>query len=89
MSETNIDNTLEQRGNNYGNFKGQALVSQNIKAAMHNSLNWGNLPPEMKEALEMMAHKTARILNGDPNFHDSWHHIIGYVRLIEKILVKD
>ena len=41
---------------------------------------------EMKEALEMLAHKTGRILNGDPYFHDSWHDIIGYTRLVEKRL---
>ena len=23
-----------------------------------------------------------RILNGDPNYHDSWHDIIGYTKLV-------
>lgn len=30
----------------------------------------------------MVAHKIGRILNGDPNYHDSWHDIIGYTKLV-------
>jgi hypothetical protein len=40
----------------------------------------------MREALEMLAHKTGRILNGDPAYADSWHDIAGYVRLVEQRL---
>jgi hypothetical protein len=36
----------------------------------------------MREALEMVAHKIGRILNGDPKYHDSWHDIIGYTKLV-------
>ena len=25
--------------------------------------------------------KIGRILNGDPNYHDSWHDIVGYSKL--------
>jgi hypothetical protein len=31
-------------------------------------------------------HKVARILNGDPDYADSWRDIIGYARLVEKRL---
>lgn len=88
MSKT-IDETLTQRGNKYGDFYEHARISQNIKAAMVDSPNWDSLTPAMKEALEMVAHKAGRILNGDPNFHDSWHDIIGYVRLVEKNLTPE
>jgi len=87
MSETRIDHTLEQRGQKYGEFPEHARITQNIKDAMRDSPNWTRLTPAMKEALEMNAHKIGRILNGDPNFHDSWYDIIGYTRLIEKDLV--
>jgi len=83
---TGIDATLEQRGTKYGDFNEHAHITQAIKAAMRDSPNWAKLPPQMKEAMEMVAHKFGRILNGDPNFHDSWHDCIGYLRLVEKDL---
>ena len=42
---------------------------------------WQRLSPDKKEALEMIRHKIVRILNGDPEFHDSWHDIVGYAKL--------
>lgn len=83
-----INKTLQERGTRYGTFESHAKVAQAIKAAMRNSQNWESLPDDMKEALEMNAHKTARILNGDPNYSDSWHDIIGYTKLIEDRLNK-
>ena len=41
---------------------------------------------DMRESLEMVAHKVARILNGNPGYVDSWHDVAGYVKLIEKRL---
>lgn len=81
-----IDNTLQQRGARYGEFDRHAQITQALKRAMVDSPNWDSLPDDMKEALEMTAHKIGRILNGDCHFHDSWHDIIGYIRLIEKRL---
>jgi len=88
MSENNVDTTLAERGNRYGDFKEHARITQNVKAAMVDSPNWVCLPLHMKEALEMMAHKVGRILNGDPQYKDSWHDIIGYIRLVEKDLIE-
>ena len=34
----------------------------------------------------MIANKIGRILNGDPNYPDSWHDIAGYATLIENEL---
>lgn len=82
-----IDITLDQRNKTYGEFKEHARITQNIKKAMVDSPNWSKLDDAKKEALEMLAHKVGRILNGDPEFHDSWHDIIGYMRLVEKELV--
>lgn len=83
MTANQVDQTLEQRGNRYGDFEGHAKITQNMKRAMIDSPNWESLSDDMKEALEMIAHKVGRILNGDPNYHDSWHDIIGYTRLVE------
>jgi hypothetical protein len=77
-----IDETLQQRGSRYGAFPGHARITQNLKRAMQDSPNWGTITDQQREALEMVAHKIGRILNGDPNYHDSWHDIIGYTKLV-------
>ena len=33
-------------------------------------------------------HKIGRILNGDPDYQDSWTDIIGYTRLVEVDLIE-
>ena len=53
---------------------------------MVDSPNWAALSDDKKEALEMVAHKIGRILNGDPEYHDSWHDIIGYTKLVADTL---
>lgn len=85
----NIDETLKERGTRYGEFPEHADITQGIKAAMGNSRNWYDLDNDMKECLEMVAHKVGRILNGDPNYIDSWTDIIGYTRLVEKRLIDE
>ena len=79
---TDINSILEERGSSYGDFGSQALISQNIKAAMRHSPNWAKLPNDMKEALEMVAHKVGRILNGDFTYADNVVDIIGYMQLV-------
>lgn len=83
---SNVDATLEERGNRYGSFDGHAKITQQLKVTMQQTDNWGKLSYDQAEALEMVAHKIGRILNGDPNYIDSWHDIAGYVRLVEQRL---
>jgi hypothetical protein len=79
-----IKDTLDERGARYGEFEHHARITQKIKQAMVDSPNWNKLPDDMKEAMEMVAHKFGRILNGDPYYMDSWHDAIGYLTLIER-----
>jgi hypothetical protein len=81
-----IDATLNERGTRYGAFTDTADIAQGLKDVMFATENWSLLANDQKEALEMVVHKVARILNGDPNYLDSWHDIIGYVRLVEQRL---
>jgi hypothetical protein len=81
-----VDQTLVERGRRYGHFVGHAGLSQGIKEVMRGAAGWRSLAPDQREALEMVAHKVARILNGDPDYVDSWHDIAGYVRLVEQRL---
>jgi len=77
-----LDNILTERGDRYGNFLGQAVLSQYLTGVMHNHDKWKDLRADQKEAIEMICHKLARIVNGDPNYADSWIDIAGYATLI-------
>ena len=83
---TDIKDTLKERGSRYGSFKGNAQIAQEIKRCFQRSPNWEKLKCDQLEALEMVAHKIARILNGDPDYKDSWVDIEGYVRLVSETL---
>lgn len=83
----NVNETLDERGKRYGEFKGHAFITQNIKESMRGGSKWCSLTPSQVEALEMIAHKIGRILNGDPNYADSWHDIAGYATLVEQELI--
>lgn len=81
--QQNVDATLTERGNRYGKFKDHAKLSQHLKNVMCCADGWERLEPDMREALEMIQHKIARILNGDPTYADSWHDIAGYAKLVD------
>lgn len=83
-----IGKTLEERGKRYGDFLTHAMITQDIKRAM-NQGHWPDLSDDQRECLEMLAHKIGRILNGDPNYHDSWHDMVGYARLVADRLAED
>ena len=40
------------------------------------------MAPDQIECIEMVAHKFGRVLNGDPNYGDSWRDVAGYVTLV-------
>ena len=82
-----INTTLAERGKRYGDFAGHAGVTQRIKAAIISAPRYARLTPSQREALDMIAHKVGRILNGDPNYPDSWHDIAGYATLVEQELL--
>ena len=82
---TNTDAMLADRGTRYGTFAGHARISQNIKDAIFGGMDqekFEALAADQVEALEMIAHKIARIVNGDPNYADSWVDIGGYAKLV-------
>lgn len=80
---TDVTETLKERGSRYGAFNTHAAITQRLKDAMQETKGWHGLLPHHKEALDMIAHKIGRILNGDPNYADSWHDIAGYAKLVE------
>ena len=87
-TKQSVDETLTERGNRYGKFKDHAKLSQQLTNVMRWSDGWERLDYDMREALEMIQHKIARILNGDPNYDDSWRDIAGYAMLVAARLEK-
>lgn len=84
-----IQDTLEQRGQRYGDFSDHADITQGIKRVMRSAFKWDALSNDKKEALEMIAHKIGRILNGDPDYKDSWHDVVGYAKLVDDTLTDE
>lgn len=82
----NVEQTLEERGDRYGSYINVAAYSQKLKNDLRAMSNWRELPPHMRESLEMICNKIARIMSGDFNYADSWHDIAGYAGLVEKTL---
>lgn len=88
---TDVKATLAERGNRYGSFDGHAEIAQQLKGTLRtfNAKRGCDLAPDQREALEMIMHKVARILNGDPNYIDNWVDIAGYATLVADRLEED
>lgn len=82
--QPDIDKTLAERGSRYGTFVGHAAVTQQLKdvVRLHIQTRGKKLSHDQLEALEMICHKIGRIVNGDPNYADSWVDIAGYAKLV-------
>ncbi len=72
---------INEREKTHGPYRDTAVWSQSLKEKFRNSPNWSKLNEQQKEALEMIALKLSRLLNGDPNFADHLIDIGGYVDL--------
>ena len=83
-----IENTLEQRGNNYGDYREVAFTAQEMKLALRRTKSWPHMEAYMQESLDMMCNKMSRIVNGNPYYDDSWVDIAGYATLVVKQLEK-
>jgi hypothetical protein len=79
-----VDKVLDERGDNYGVFMQNADTAIKIKGAMHNAIarNDLHLFPDQLLALDMIAVKISRIVNGNPVHRDSWIDIAGYATLV-------
>jgi hypothetical protein len=84
QEETNIDQTLDERAKDYGRFKDSAALMQGIKRLLadHARRHDKTFADDQWEALEMIVHKMARIVNGNPDKVDHWVDIAGYAKLI-------
>jgi hypothetical protein len=79
-----LTTTLTERGNRYGPFVGHAEITQKLKTVIADGLQkrCKTIDPDQQEALDMICHKIGRIVNGDPDYDDSWVDIAGYAKLV-------
>jgi hypothetical protein len=84
VEESGIDETLNERAQDYGKFKDGAALMQGIKRLLadHARAHNKTFADDQWEALEMIVHKIARIVNGNPDKVDSWTDIAGYAKLV-------
>ena len=87
----NVNAILAERGKTHGKFVTHAKISQDLKIIIHNSnyAAWELLSDDQKEALDMIAHKIARILNGNADYVDHWADIAGYATLVANRLTSE
>jgi hypothetical protein len=87
---SDIEQTLAERNRYSPAFIELAKMSQSLKRTMRTAPNWPTLPADVKEALEMIQLKVARILIGDdPEYLDSWTDVEGYSRLVRERIEGD
>ena len=92
MSDQTLQATLDERGGNYGPFDGHALAAQQLKqivrAHLATNKRYNSLgilsKATVDEGLDMIMHKVARLINGDPLHDDSWIDIAGYATITNK-----
>jgi hypothetical protein len=77
-----VDKILDERAGNYGSFEAVAKTAQSIKDVLNTTTDLPLMRPDQREALDMIFSKIARIVNGDPDYVDSWIDIAGYATLV-------
>ena len=73
---------LEERGNDYGDYASKAQFIQGVKYLMRTSPSWEAMDADMRESMEMIAHKMGRTLYGNPTHKDNFLDIAGYAKLV-------
>jgi hypothetical protein len=86
---SSINDTIREREQRYGSLDRVSLVSQLLKEIIHDT-QYRGLRSQFhylhEEALDMICHKLARIICGDPNYADSWHDLGGFAVRVAQIL---
>lgn len=79
-----INQLLAERERRYGSFQRHAQISQELKGVVTHHVHDldRRLDEDMAEALSMICHKIARIINGDAKYVDNWDDIAGYATLV-------
>lgn len=87
---TPTDKLLKERGKTHGAYADHARATQRLKAVIHDELarrkarKQRDLSAVQLETLDMLMHKTGRVLAGEPDTHDHWDDMAGYSTLASK-----
>lgn len=81
VAKPTIDNTLKIRTALHGPWLESADLSQRLKSVL--SVNKGQRPNHINEALDRICMKLSRIVIGNSCAIDHWHDIQGYAKLVE------
>jgi len=73
---------LQDRARTHGDYAMTAKTSQILKEIIRNSPSYDDMDAAMRESMEMIAVKMARIMCGDPFERDHYTDIAGYATLI-------
>ena len=80
---SDVETTLAERGARYGDFTDHANIVESVLGVWMDTPGWSKLSADKRQTMRMIADKTARVLNGDPEYRDNWHDIQGYAKLAE------
>ena len=84
MAQERLEHLLDKRAEQYGSFMASAETAIKIKGAIHGAIarHDVHLFPDQILALDMIAVKISRIVNGNASHKDSWVDIAGYAKLV-------
>jgi len=80
-----IDKILNERGLRYGKFVDVAKATKDIQSAVWTQISnekMSSITPDQSVAINMICHKIARIVVGNPDYDDNWIDIAGYAQLV-------
>lgn len=86
--KSDVDAILDERGSRYGLYGTQAVVAQMLKDTVEHYMQAQKYEGDInhyfivRETLQMICTKMARIINGDSTYADSWTDIAGYAQLV-------
>ena len=80
---------LKEREQTHGDYAITAQTAQVLKQIIRNAPAYDDMNASMRESLDMIAVKLARILSGDPFERDHWLDLVGYSTLVLRDLNAD
>lgn len=85
---SDVQDIIAERSKTHGSYARQSECAQRLKDTMRGARGWDRLDASKREALDMVQHKIARVLAGDPAHVDHWDDIAGYATLVANELRK-
>jgi hypothetical protein len=79
---------LNEREKTHGDYIVQAEISQALKDVLARMSGYPDMPAPVRESLEMICCKMARLVCGDYRHDDSWCDIAGYADLARSAIRK-